>query len=384
MYLVTLSHVSSFKRLGRNFSNLVFTSNPCIEGTLSIFSTLKPTLTTPCNVAISSTWSDVVKVYASDNVKCNSNGDDDEINVDVGDSSFVTIEIPQKLSIACNLPIIGSSLSVKGKVEGDVFLEVNGNIKLDKVRGPFLSISTSDVGSLHVSDLLECDRSRLSIGNSFYVQKILGNAIELVQKKGDIQVKSVYSKHIFINKTSNGSCSIDSLHGDLKFRNDTSGGSIKIGDITGSVDICTSEGLVDVHFNSIRSNSSIESKDDVSVSCSSPDELVVSVKAGPSEVAEVTPNDGTLLQVKEQNKSEILGILRTSNEPKISKSTSGKISSDVPSTGFYDQGRSKSSNESLRLSIHSHQGKASLSVKSWADMIKKSVQAKVIGKSFFA
>mmetsp|Transcript_2617 Transcript_2617/g.3491 ORF Transcript_2617/g.3491 Transcript_2617/m.3491 type:complete len:615 (+) Transcript_2617:122-1966(+) len=103
--------------------------------------------------------------------KNSGHGEDVEMGV------FLSIQLPEKANLICNL-MQGGSIHVKGKVEGDVQLSTsNGDIKVKKLRGYNIEIESKN-GLVYVQDLIEAQNLSLDAGR-IRAKQLRGTSIQL-------------------------------------------------------------------------------------------------------------------------------------------------------------------------------------------------------------
>jgi hypothetical protein len=92
----------------------------------------------------------------------------------------LTIQIPEKLSIDCFLPL-GGSITVDGKVEGDVhFCTADGDIRVKKLRGQTLHLQAENKkNTIVASDLLEAVQLIVKTSGRVRAKQVHGSSIHI-------------------------------------------------------------------------------------------------------------------------------------------------------------------------------------------------------------
>lgn len=79
----------------------------------------------------------------------------EEISVRGDDEIFVTLEVPEKINIDCELAQ-GGSVAIENKIEGDVRIHTDGDVTIQKIRAYSIDINLAGKANcLYASDLLE-------------------------------------------------------------------------------------------------------------------------------------------------------------------------------------------------------------------------------------
>lgn len=115
-------------------------------------------------------------------------------------SCHVTVQVPEKVNLICELKQTGGSIHVENKIEGDVKLFTNhGSIRAKKLRGHTvdLEVATSsspssdtttndDDGLIYSSDLLEAEKLRINLpnGGRFRAKRIHGDTVDIKVSSG--------------------------------------------------------------------------------------------------------------------------------------------------------------------------------------------------------
>lgn len=88
-------------------------------------------------------------------------------SIDVSSGITMTLELPEKINIDCDLRQ-GGSVTVQNKIEGDVRIKTtDGNITLQKLRGHSIELKAYGVGNtIYSSDLLEAKTLSVSVPSS--------------------------------------------------------------------------------------------------------------------------------------------------------------------------------------------------------------------------
>lgn len=96
--------------------------------------------------------------------------------------AFLTLEVPEKLNIECDLGK-GGSISIHDKIEGDVQIKTaNGNIKVKKLRGHTIDVQATGPGNtIYSSELIEAETFILKIPSSgrFRAKRIHANSCDV-------------------------------------------------------------------------------------------------------------------------------------------------------------------------------------------------------------
>ena len=111
----------------------------------------------------------------------------------------VSFNVPEKVNLDIDLRGGGGSITIKGKIEGDIRLcTTNGNIVATKLRGHKIDLAIANKGTVFVSDVLESQDLNISIpflssssssssssnGNRIRVKRIHTNNMELSVVQG--------------------------------------------------------------------------------------------------------------------------------------------------------------------------------------------------------
>ncbi|GAX11988.1 hypothetical protein FisN_8Lh082 [Fistulifera solaris] len=81
----------------------------------------------------------------------------------------ITVQLPEKINLNCSLFAQGSSISIPGKIEGDVVLHTDGAIRAKKLRGHDIDLKAHHIT---VEDLVEAARFRVESTGRFRAKQV--------------------------------------------------------------------------------------------------------------------------------------------------------------------------------------------------------------------
>ena len=133
-----------------------------------------------------------------------------------GDELFLTLDIPEKMNIDCDLSS-GGSVAIQGKIEGDVRIRVvDGDVTVQKLRGHSIDIHLIGTGNtLHVSDLLEASDLLVQLPSSgrFRAKRIHASSSDIRMNEGEIiEVSSNEEQKLFDTDDAGAVCDISSYY----------------------------------------------------------------------------------------------------------------------------------------------------------------------------
>lgn len=82
----------------------------------------------------------------------------------------ITVQVPEKINLHCDLSAPGSCVSIPGKIEGDVVLQAGSMIHAKKLRGHKIDLQATH--RIHVSDLIEAASLRVHTSGRFRAKQI--------------------------------------------------------------------------------------------------------------------------------------------------------------------------------------------------------------------
>lgn len=91
---------------------------------------------------------------------------------------YLTIQVPEKVNLACALDNVGS-ITITDKIEGDVQLRVNGDIRVKRLRGNTLQLKNGP-NEIYVASLLEGQKVQVETQGRFRAKQIHGRSIDLI------------------------------------------------------------------------------------------------------------------------------------------------------------------------------------------------------------
>lgn len=314
----------------------------------------------------------------------------------------------------------GSSTNVSLHYPGDVGHVITAN----KVRGELITLKSDGGGSVSVSGVVESRRADIA-GGTVFIQKLLSDVAAIAVSRGPLTLHSAYVRDLnIVSSGYHGHVNIDTLHGAASIRMEPeSVGDITIGGLTGGVHVSAAS-TVTLHIDSLRGNSVIQTEGDIIISMVAPVACHLALacacgitlmpgltglfREGKPNVALLPPASQHIFPQMALQPWNIQGILTVSQDApplsaleydpenptakldawrqdkKSNASGSGKISSDVPTTGFYSSPSSSSSRTTTSsggtedgsmpsLVLLSSQGNIKLEVISWYENVQRGV-----------
>lgn len=99
---------------------------------------------------------------------------------------YLNVRVPEKVNVVCDLQSCSAgSITVTDKIEGDVRLCVNGDIRVKKLRGNTIELKNDGAGStsrdaiIYVSGLLEAQTVQVETRGRFRAKQIHGRSIDI-------------------------------------------------------------------------------------------------------------------------------------------------------------------------------------------------------------
>lgn len=132
------------------------------------------------------------------------------------DELSLTLEIPEKTNIDCNLSR-GGSVAIQGKIEGDVRIRVvDGDVTVQKLRGHSIDIQLNGTGNkLYASDLLEAKDLlvRLPSSGRFRAKRIHASSSDIRIKEGEnFLIASSIEEKLFDPDDAGAVCDVSSYY----------------------------------------------------------------------------------------------------------------------------------------------------------------------------
>ena len=132
------------------------------------------------------------------------------------DELSLTLEIPEKTNIDCNLSR-GGSVAIQGKIEGDVRIRVvDGDVTVQKLRGHSIDIQLNGSGNkLYASDLLEAKDLlvRLPSSGRFRAKRIHASSSDIRIKEGEnFLIASSKEEKLFDPDDAGAVCDVSSYY----------------------------------------------------------------------------------------------------------------------------------------------------------------------------
>jgi hypothetical protein len=99
----------------------------------------------------------------------------------------ITVQVPEKINLNCGLLAQGSSISIPGKIEGDVALSTDGAIRAKKLRGHDIDLQAHQIT---VEDLVEAARFHVQTTGRFRAKQVHCSQADIQVHESDLPSKN--------------------------------------------------------------------------------------------------------------------------------------------------------------------------------------------------
>ncbi|KAF0683400.1 Aste57867_24524 [Aphanomyces stellatus] len=301
----------------------------------------------------------------------------------------VELHLPSQLNLVVSLT--DGHVTIHDKLEADVTVGVGrGNITVDKLRGPFLRLTTNH-GTITVTSLVESDYVKL-VAHQIDCKRLMAKRADITLSKDtdarDSSFGAMYTSLATLLSASTGTLAVGNVHGALDIRSDRHG-AIRVGGVNGALvvedtgDACK----LDVHFDAIQEMDGTASRlvcgGDAHVSVAPSIPVHVDLHATAVDTTDVGFESGFERDQLEEDYVVATGtVVSKATETPVSLGGAGKINlegakASAMTTSFFSQDDDSDGAASPpSIFVHAVSGKITFKQLSWMDKIKQTHRVK--------